>query len=371
MFRYIVLLVIITLVSACTGLHKPEKQTDYTIDITVDNDASGLVYLKKFHEGKWLTLDSTRIINRNFSFSGKVLFPERYYIQIPQTMSLVPVFVEGSDIIVNIDLDTIDNTMISGSSSNDEYEMFLDKLASFESKALSYINQYEKAKEVNNRELMKKLDSFINVAYTKKESFIDDYINTNNSSVISPYIAYRNIFRYNLKDLESISDTLDESLSSSVYFGYLNNRIKLLRRVAVGQPFINFSMEDTGGVSHSLAEMINGKYFLIDFWSSWCSPCRRQNPKLVALYNKYKDNGFDILGVSLDSERDKWILAIHVDSLPWMQVSDLQSWKNNASKLYGVLSIPSNVLFDPNGKIIARNLNVERLSSKLEEIFGI
>jgi peroxiredoxin len=218
---------------------------------------------------------------------------------------------------------------------------------------------------------MEKLDSFINVAYTKKESFIDDYINTNNTSVISPYIAYRNIFRYNLKDLESIADTIDESLSSSVYFGYLNNRIKLLRRLTVGQPFINFTMEDTSGVSHSLAEMINGKYFLIDFWASWCSPCTRQNPKLVALYNKYKDKGFDILGVSLDSERDKWILAIHVDSLPWMQVSDLQSWKNNASKLYGVLSIPSNVLFDPNGKIIARKLNADRLSSKLEEIFGI
>jgi thiol-disulfide isomerase/thioredoxin len=107
----------------------------------------------------------------------------------------------------------------------------------------------------------------------------------------------------------------------------------------------------------------------VDFWASWCAPCREENPNLVRLYNKYSSKGFDIFGVSFDSSRDRWLKAIADDSLTWTHVSDLQGWQNAAGKLYGIRSIPSNTLLDTNGVIIAKNIMGDELRAKLEELF--
>ena len=114
-----------------------------------------------------------------------------------------------------------------------------------------------------------------------------------------------------------------------------------------------------------------GKYLLIDFWASWCGPCRAENPNLVAAYQRYHDKGFEILGVSLDnaSQKDAWVQAIQKDSLTWPQVSDLKGWDNEAARLYGIRGIPANFLLDPSGRIIARHLRGAQLTEKLEELF--
>ena len=107
---------------------------------------------------------------------------------------------------------------------------------------------------------------------------------------------------------------------------------------------------------------------LVDFWASWCGPCRQENPNVVKAYEKFKDRGFDILGVSLDDNKDKWLKAVEADKLTWTHVSDLKGWKNAAADLYGVRAIPQNVLIDPKGKIIAKNLRGDKLEEKLEEL---
>ncbi len=113
---------------------------------------------------------------------------------------------------------------------------------------------------------------------------------------------------------------------------------------------------------------LKGKYVLVDFWASWCGPCRGENPNVVAAFNKYKDKGFTVFGVSFDQNKDKWMQAIAADKLAWTQVSDLKGWGNEAGKIYGITSIPQNILLDKEGKIVAKNLRGADLDAKLAEI---
>ena len=131
----------------------------------------------------------------------------------------------------------------------------------------------------------------------------------------------------------------------------------------------DFTMNDREGRPVKLSDF-RGKVMLVDFWASWCGPCRKENPHVVELYHHYHDKGFDVLGVSLDKTKEPWLAAIEKDGLVWNHVSDLQGWSNQAAHLYGVTSIPHTVLVGKDGKIIARNLRGEQLTAKLKEIFG-
>lgn len=146
-------------------------------------------------------------------------------------------------------------------------------------------------------------------------------------------------------------------------------KIAKVRTFAIGKPAYNFTIPDTSGAMVSLSSY-KGKYVLVDFWASWCSPCRAENPNLLTAYNKFKHKNFDIVAVSIDENRKKWIDAIHEDKMPWKQLSDLKAMKGDAAIVYGIKSIPMNFLLDPSGIIVAKNIRGSELDKKLTEIFG-
>lgn len=150
-----------------------------------------------------------------------------------------------------------------------------------------------------------------------------------------------------------------------------NGKKELTAKVpaSVGNPFIDFTMNDIDGKPHKLSEYIGkGKYVLIDFWASWCPPCREEMPNVRKVYEQYKDKGFDIVGISLDKNKEDWQKGITNLGITWHQLSDLKWWRNEGAAKYGVRAIPATFLIDPNGKIIAKDLRGEELGQKIAEV---
>jgi peroxiredoxin len=361
---FIALFALVTIAS-CTKAPKNE----YTITGSVDSVFNGMAYLQKRLETPLITIDSSLITNGKFSFKGTIDYPEVYYITIPATRSSVPFFIEPSGITVNINIKDINKTKIIGSKIQTEYDRYLDQLDQYNTKIRENYQLYNAAMELKDPVKAHYYDSLTNAIDHEREQFSKKYALENSKSWISPYIVFRNSWSYDMGDLEKTLDNFDTTLSHSIYVGFLKNYLFTLKRVAVGQRFVPFTMPDTTGVPVALASLVGKGYLLVDFWASWCSPCRQENPNIVALYKIYHDKGLDILGVSFDSNRDRWLKAIKDDGLEWYQVSDLAGWDNNAGKLYGIRSIPSNLIIDPAGKIIAKNVLGDDLKKQLEVIF--
>ncbi len=359
------LLLTALIIASCTT---EKKELTYTLKINVDTVVDGYAYLQKRIDGEWVKLDSVTMEDGVFSMQGVVRFPDMQYIFIKDIRRNVPLFLDGGDIVVNVFKDDYGATTITGSPAQTEYQVFLDEKGVYDDRMRAYYKDYRAAKDSGLVELQDSLEVLMDKAYEEQEVFIKEYVFVHNDKLTSPFIAYRNSYSWTVEELENILNNFDPSLDSLPDSKLLAERVAVLKLVNIGQPLVDFTMKDTNDVDVSLSEVSNGKYMLVDFWAAWCGPCRAENPNVVACYNDFKDKGFDVLGVSFDQSREKWIQAIHDDGLPWHQVSDLKGWDNAAGKLYGIRSIPSSVLLDPDGIIIAKNLRGDDLRNKLEEL---
>lgn len=329
----IAILIAIAMLVSTAGLARQHDQ--FSLSGTIKNIKTGKVYLQKYRNKMLLTIDSANVVDGKFTFKTVPQLPELYGIALDPTVDLLYpfyVFLENSPITVYVDsTDSYKHSTVSGSKLHDQY------------------NEYK-----NNPRGFK----------------IDAFISKYPASIASAYVLYRYYsFRLSPEELEKNIALFDQSMHNTQYYQLLKTLPDILRKNGVGQQSPNWEQWDTKGKSYKLYDHL-GKYLFIDFWASWCPPCRAESPALIKLYNKYKGEGLEILGVSFDKKKEPWLKAIKDDKLPWPQVSDLKFWDNEVGKLYGIRLIPSNVLLDPNGIIIARNLHGEELEKKLEQVFG-
>ena len=200
------------------------------------------------------------------------------------------------------------------------------------------------------------------------------FVKENPASVAAAYLLFRRMAPgLDPEQMRAYAAGFDSTIRGSVYLKLVGEMADKLELSSPGHPFLDFTLPDTTGTPIALSSVAGkGNYVLLDFWASWCGPCRAENPHVVAAYNQYKDKGFTVFGVSLDRPdgRENWIQAIEKDGLKWINVSDLKFWECVPAGMYGVRSIPSNVLIGPDGTIVARNLRGEALMNKLAEVYG-
>jgi peroxiredoxin len=194
-----------------------------------------------------------------------------------------------------------------------------------------------------------------------------EFVKNNPSSIVSIQILSVYSTRWGKGKTAELFDKLSQENKNSAYGKKIANYIRLNKEPKIGEQFADFEMSDPNGKSKKLSDL-KGKTILLEFWASWCGPCRQENPNLVKTYQKFKPKGFEVFAVSLDQEKESWLQAIEKDSLNWENVSDLKGDDNEASLIYGINGTPDNFLIDHNGEIIGRNLRGDELNEKLAEI---
>lgn len=315
------------------------KNADLTISGTVKGDYKK-IYLQNYGLRTFHVIDSAEVVGGKFSFSRRLPYPEVYGLAVDTTSlaaptgqqhpdgQTLPIFFDDSKPVV-VELDTADNfrnAKITGSIATDIYGQFR-----------------------KNRNLS-----------------LEEFVKQNSKSVATVYILYRT-YSSSLQpsELEKYVSLIDPSLAETQYVKDLE---KLLGIAPIGSKAIDFSLPDINGKQVSLYSKLGKNYVLLEFWAGWCPVCRRENPNVVKNYQKYKDKGFDVFGVSLDRNKESWLKAIQDFGLYWTQVSDLRLWNNSAAQLYGFRALPASLLLDPSGNIIAKNLRGEDLGKKLAEL---
>lgn len=349
------------------------KEKPFKINGNIDGLKEGTVVLKlRQFEGGYKTIDSVNLSNGAFSLRGNIKIPEMYALIFSdgkEDQGKMQFFVDPGELTINTTLDKIKDGTVSGSITNDKFKAFQKHLSQWDDQVNALFKKSSDAAKSKDKAKEKLYDAQLDSLSDVKQAFVKKHVEGHLSEPLSPYIVLRYLSNsLPLPELTKLSDKLAPQLGPSRYTRSLKQYVEVRIKTSVGQPAVDFTLNDPEGNPIPLSST-KGKVVLLDFWASWCGPCREENPNVVKAYNKFKEKGFTVFGVSLDKNKEKWIKAIEKDGLTWPHVSDLKGWDSAAGKLYGVRSIPHSVLLDQKGNIVAKNLRGAELEEKLAEVY--
>lgn len=353
------------LLAACSG-----GQQGYTVTGSVENAADGdTVFLQKLVNQQMVKVDSAVIRNGAFTFTGSHdTLPEIHYLtyqageKSPKRMDF---FLENGQIKVQL---TDNNDSATGTPANDALQEIRTQAnalsqqmrATYETMTTdSTLTDEQRAAKME--ELSKTEEQLMNILKEGIQKHIGD--------AAGIHLLKSNYYQFDVDFLEPLMSQIPAEYENDSRIIRIKENVSKMRATAVGQKFTDFTMNDPEGKEVKLSDYVGkGKVVLVDFWASWCGPCRREMPNIVEAYKQYKGKKFEIVGVSLDKDAESWKAAIEKLGITWPQMSDLKFWDCEGAKLYAVSSIPHTMIIDGEGTIVARGLHGEELQEKLAEL---
>ena len=339
----------------------------YKISGTVEGIADGeTIYLQEAKGRELIKLDSAVVANGAFTFNGRQdAAVNRYITYTPAEGKriMADFFLENGNITVALG----EESKIAGTPNNDIYQAYKTESAALNKEIMA---MYEKGKaEEMTDEQKAEMEKTLEGLYNKQNDLIYNTIDANITNPVGIHLWPGNSYSMELEQLQALAAKVPAEYKSNERIAKLLKRIEVLAKTAVGQKFTDFTLPSPEGNPVKLSDIIaKNKYTLIDFWASWCGPCRREMPNVVAAYKEYNKKGFGIVGVSLDSDAEAWKKAIKDMGMTWDHMSDVKGWECEGAALYGVNSIPATVLVAQDGTIVERNLRGEAIKEKLAEL---